>query len=83
MVYKTEESLMCFESWSGGRDTIRMVEDYDSEHGTKYFEQLSDLADELFTEDSLCTDTNINDWLWFDVPELEEFSEVFGGGAGQ
>lgn len=83
MTYRVDESLRDFKAWSGGRDTIGMIEGYDSEHGTEYLEQLSDLADELFTEDSQCSSTNINDWLWFDVPELEEFADVFGGGAGQ
>lgn len=77
MTYKVEESLDHFEAWSGGRDTISIIKDYDEKHNTNYYDQLCDLADDLFNEDNLVTDTDINDWLWFDVPDDEAFSEIF------
>lgn len=80
MTYKIDGNLSAFESWGGGRETVRMLEDYDSEHDTDCYRQLCDMADELFCEANgvLSSETEVNDWLWYDVPQMPEFAEVFG-----
>lgn len=45
--------------WSGAKDTIRNIEIYDKE------DELMDLLNEVFY-DTIPTDTEINDFLWFD-----------------
>ena len=52
------ESLAEFEAWSGGKDTLQAVIDAGK------LGQLDMIAEEIFPEG--CTDTELNDWLWFD-----------------
>ena len=52
------ESLAGFDAWCGGKDTLWAVIDAGK------IAQLDMLAEEMFPEG--CTDTELNDWLWFD-----------------
>lgn len=59
MKYIVEESLENFEAWSGGKDTLDTLR-----------ERNDCDAVECLIEDAFCdetpTDTDINDFLWFD-----------------
>lgn len=60
MEYKVETSLDRFEAWSGGKDTLDvLIEKGDCD-------SVEQLIDELFCDRETPTDTEINDFLWFD-----------------
>lgn len=60
MEYRTElNSIDDFEAWAGGKVTLETVR----ERGG--IDQLTELCEEVFLE-STPTETQINDWLWFD-----------------
>lgn len=52
------DSLAEFKAWSGGKDTLQAVIDAGK------IGQLDMIAEEMFPEG--CTETELNDWLWFD-----------------
>lgn len=63
MIVKTEiADLRNFEAWSGAKDTIQKA----LEKGL--MDEINMAAEEIFCEG--CTDTELNDWLWFDVPDM-------------
>ena len=67
MIIKTEiSSFDEFKPWSGGKDTL---DDLTNEQQERLFEY----AEELFPDG--CTDTELNDWLWF---ERDSIYEVLG-----
>lgn len=60
MEYKVElNSIDNFKAWSGGAETINIVR----ERGG--IDNLTALCEDVFS-DSTPTQTQINDWLWFD-----------------
>lgn len=58
MKYIVEESLSNFDSWSGGKDT---KDDLTEEQ----LDQIEELIEELYPDEPP-TDTDINDFLWFE-----------------
>lgn len=59
MEYKVECSLENFGAWSGGKDTLDvLIEKGDCD-------EVEELIEEVMA-DVDCTDTSINDFLWFD-----------------
>lgn len=65
MEYKVETSLERFEAWSGGKDTLDvLIEKGDCD-------EVESLIDELWC-DGMPTDTDINDFLWFERDWIAE-----------
>ena len=60
MKYVVEVSLDNFEAWSGGKDTLDTLR----EKGD--CDAVECLIEELYMCDEPWTDTNINDFLWFE-----------------
>lgn len=58
MKYVVEESLSSFNAWSGGADTLAELTD-------EQIEQVEVLIEDVFPCE-LPTDTEINDFLWFE-----------------
>lgn len=58
MKYIVEESLSNFDAWSGGKDT---KDDLTEEQ----LDQIEELIEELYPDEPP-TDTDINDFLWFE-----------------
>ena len=52
-----------FEAWSGGRDTIKEIE---------YHGKLDELQDLIISINDTWTDTELNDFLWFEVVYIYE-----------
>lgn len=65
MYYQTESNIRNFNAWSGGNSWKQTVLN-SSEDVIDY---VNSLLDELFPEDSHATETDINDFLWFDLPD--------------
>lgn len=66
MEYKVECSLDRFEAWSGGKDTLdTLIEKGDCD-------SVEQLIDELFCDSETPTETEINDFLWFDRDTIAE-----------
>lgn len=64
MVIKTEiSSFDEFQAWSGGKDTLEGLDNEQKEDLFKY-------AEEVF--DGECTETELNDWLWFETESIYE-----------
>lgn len=59
-------TLRNFEAWSGGKDNLNAI----IENGK--IDELDSLVEELFGEEPT-SETTINDFLWFDVPEFYAF----------
>lgn len=58
MKYIVEESLSSFNAWSGGADTV-------AELTSEQLDQVEELIEEMFPDEPP-TDTQINDFLWFE-----------------
>ena len=72
MKYMVEESLRDFKAWSGGKDTLDDLLEYD----------VLDEAEEyinIVTADNteLPTDTEINDILWFERDEIYKYCGIY------
>lgn len=79
MVFKVDMDARQFEFWSGAKDTINALREYDEVHNTDLEGQLYDELDEIFgDEDNMMTDTAVNDYVWFDVPEMDQYAVAFG-----
>lgn len=79
MVFKVDMDARQFEFWSGAKETINALREYDEVHNTDLEDQLYDELDEIFSdEDNMMTDTAINDYVWFDVPEMDQYAVAFG-----
>ena len=59
MKYIVEESLSNFNAWSGGKDTKDELTD-------EQLDRVEGLIGEMFSDDNPPTDTQINDFLWFE-----------------
>jgi hypothetical protein len=67
MEYKVElNSLDNFRAWSGARHTLATVR----ERGDT--DRLTSLGEDIFSG-SIPTETEINDWLWFDSDDIYRF----------
>lgn len=60
-------SIANFEAWSGGKDTLNGIIDL----GGEYVDRLDELAEMTFQGE--CTDTELNDWLWFDRDSIYDY----------
>lgn len=63
MEYKVDFDVNEFDFWSGAKDTIADVKKYD------LMEELGNLIEETFA-DTTPTDTEINDYVWFERDEI-------------
>lgn len=62
MIIKTEiDDIRGFDFWSGARDVMRRLIELDKVDEVN--EYLNECCEEL-------TDTQLNDFMWFDVPEF-------------
>lgn len=79
MTYKVEQSLDDFPLWGAAKQTKDIIQAYDDEHRTDLWASVVAFADEIFNEGESYTDTDVNDWLAFDVPNMldEPWSEAF------
>ena len=67
MKYYVEDSLDNFEAWSGGKDTLDTLrEKGDVDSVECLIEELASMSEEGWT------DTNINDFLWFERDMIAE-----------
>lgn len=67
MRYVVEDSLDNFEAWSGGKDTLDTLrEKGDVDSVECLIEELASMSEEGWT------DTNINDFLWFERDMIAE-----------
>lgn len=67
MKYYVEDSLDNFEAWSGGKDTLETLrEKGDVDSVECLIEELASTSEEGWT------DTNINDFLWFERDMIAE-----------
>jgi len=72
MIIKTEIiSFDEFQAWSGGKDTL-------DELTHEQQERLFQYAEEVFPDG--CTDTALNDWLWFDRDSIYEYLGIDSNG---
>ena len=60
-------SIADFEAWSGGKDTLDGIIDL----GYEYVDMLDELTEITFEGE--CTDTELNDWLWFNRDSIYEY----------
>lgn len=65
MYYQINSDIRSFEAWSGGNSWKQVV--LNSSEGV--IDYVDSLLNELFGEDSSATETDINDFLWFDLAE--------------
>ena len=64
MIIQSEiTSLRYFEAWAGAKDNLKTV----LENGK--MDELDALVEELFWEEPV-SETTLNDFLWFDLPEF-------------
>lgn len=78
MVYLVDDDARKFEFWSGAKDTIEIIREYDETHNSDLEDQLYDYLDEVFSDESdPVSDTKVNDTVWFDVPEMDPWKAAF------
>lgn len=65
MYYQTESNIRNFRAWAGGASWQKAV--LNSSDGV--IDYVDSILDELFDEDSEATETEINDFIWFGLPE--------------
>lgn len=65
MYYQTESNIRDFDAWSGGLAWQTVVLN-SSEDVIDY---VDGLLNELFGEDSNATETDVNDFFWFDLAD--------------
>lgn len=73
ITYKTElNSIVDFDAWSGGRDVLDKVIEKNR------IEELDALIQDLQMEtNEVWTDTQLNDFLWFDLPKLDGWTNLW------
>ena len=64
MEYKVDTTLEQFDAWSGGNDTLKVL----IEKGV--CDEVEDFIEQFFTDP---TDTDINDFLWFERDQIAEY----------
>lgn len=72
ITYKTElNSIANFQAWSGGRDTLDKVIKLGR------VDELDALIQELQLDtNEVWTETQLNDFLWFDLPEMDGWTNM-------
>ena len=59
-------------SWGGAKSVLKQVEEKNRE------DELMDLLEEIFPAyEDIPTETQINDFIWFDLEELEGWENLF------
>ena len=66
MKYYIEESLQNFNAWSGGKDTMNELTPDEIDTLESYIEELSECGE-------MWSDTEINDFLWFERDTIAEY----------
>lgn len=66
MYYKTEFDLYNFPAWSGGHDTLETLKE------KNLVDEVQATIEEIYCEESP-TDTEINDFLWFERDTIAEW----------
>lgn len=64
MEYKVDTTLDQFDAWSGGNDTLKVL----IEKGV--CDEVEEFIEQCFTDP---TDTDINDFLWFERDQIAEY----------
>lgn len=67
MEYKVECSLDQFDAWSGGNDTLKVLID------KGVCDEVEELIEQCFADTDTPTDTDINDFLWFERDQIAEY----------
>lgn len=68
MYYQVESTIRDFQAWGGGNAWKQTV--LNSSEGV--IDYVDGLLDDFFGEDSNASETDINDFLWFDLPDRME-----------
>lgn len=72
MRYTVEENLQDFKAWSGGKDTLNDLIEYDViDKAEEYINMIMDCREELPTQ------TEINDILWFERDEIYKYCGIY------
>lgn len=73
IIYKIElNSIADFDAWSGGEDVLNKVIEKNR------IDELDALIQELQLDtNEVWTDTQLNDFLWFDLPELDGWTNLW------
>ena len=72
MKYTVEESLLNFEAWAGGKDTLNTLLAFDA------VDKAEEYIDMIFTSyEELPTKAEINDTLWFERDELYRYCGIY------
>lgn len=72
MIYIVEENLYDFKAWSGGKDTLDTLIEYDVvDQAEEYIEMIMEGREELPTK------TEINDILWFECDEIYKYCGIY------
>lgn len=69
MKYYVEEDASSFEFWAGAKENIATAIELETD------DQVFSILEELFY-DGEASDTQINDYVWFDMPN--DYPELFG-----
>ena len=67
MEYKVECSLDQFDAWSGGNDTLKVL----IEKGV--CDEVEEFIEQCFADTDTPTETDINDFLWFERDQIAEY----------
>ena len=67
MYYKTEFDLHKFPAWSGGRDTLETLKE------KNLVDEVQAAIEEIYCCEESPTDTEINDFLWFERDTIAEW----------
>ena len=71
MQYSVEFDIHTFSFWSGAKDVV------DAFRKADRLDDLAQLITDVFS-DKTPTTTEINDFVWFSVPEMEDIEETYG-----
>ena len=67
MYYKTEFNLWDFPAWSGGHDTLETLKE------KNLVDEVQAAIEEIYCCEEAPTDTEINDFLWFERDTIAEW----------
>lgn len=67
MYYKTEFDLHDFPAWSGGRDTLETLKE------KNLVDEIQTILEDIYRCEEAPTDTEINDFLWFERDTIAEW----------
>lgn len=67
MYYKTEFDLYDFPAWSGGADTLETLK------AKNFVDEIQTILEDIYRCEEAPTDTEINDFLWFERDTIAEW----------